>query len=343
MPAEFLNSNTTFAAFSADARLIDPEGFTERPKEPLRAAAFTEALPSPPFPASRLEAVRPALVSTRAHVLPEVTGATFDTSTLSAENAAPVAVAPPAPVVVITPPPAAAAPAAPQDPPVVVNPLSVILLTPPGAGTSGSSTAGSTPAPSAPATPAAPVTTAHGGDRHSPPPENRKSNAPGRRFRSGEMELYREVQKSFDAHDYSRALTSLDAWSQRFPQTDFEYEREFEYIEAFDAAGQPAKVLEVAGTLLNQGLAAALPDPRQALTMVYLASLNLQKIPRPNHAQIVTGQQAAHELLERLPEFFAAGSRPPNTTEAEWRKLRQSLETVANGALAMVQHRRASR
>ena len=340
MPAEYLNSNTTFAAFSADALLLDPEGFTERPKEPLRAAAFTVALPSPSFPASRLEAVRPVLASPRTPVLPEVNGNTFDTSPL-ADAAPPAVAARPTPVVVVTQAAPAPPPSEPQDPPVIVNPLSVIMVTPPGQPNTAGAAAPA--APPAPAAPAAPVTTAHGGDRHSPPPENRKTNAPGRRFRNGELELYREVQKSFDANNFSKALAGLDAWSERFPQTDFQSEREFEYLQAFDATGQPAKVLEVAGTLLNQGLAAALPDARQALTAVYLASLDVQKIPRPNRAQIATGQQAAHELLARLPEFFGTGTRPANTTDAEWRKLRQNLETVANGALAMVQKRRASR
>ena len=339
LPAEYLNSNTTFAAFSADARLIDPDGFAGRPKEPLRAAAFTVALPSPSFPASRLEAVRPVLASPRTPVLPEVTGDTFDTSPLAAADVAPPAPARPAPVVVVTPPAATPAPSEPPDPPVIVNPLSIVVVTPPT-----QPNAAGPPGPSAPSSsaPAPPVTTARGGDRHSAPPDHRKTNPPGRRFHPGEAELYREVQKSFDANNFPKALTSLDTWSERFPQTDYLPEREFEYLQAYDGAGQPSKVLEVAATLLGQGLTATLPDARQALTAVYLASLDLQKIPRPDRVQVATGQQAARELLARLPEFFA-GSRPANTTDAEWRKLRQNLETVANGALAVTQHRHPSR
>src|SRR5206468_513778 len=60
-PQQFLNVNTTYASFTADARVIDPAGFNARPKEPLGAAVFALALPSPAFLASRLEAVRPPL------------------------------------------------------------------------------------------------------------------------------------------------------------------------------------------------------------------------------------------------------------------------------------------
>ncbi len=56
MPAQYVGANLTFAAFQPDAPVIDPAGFDGRPKEPLKATAFTEALPSPAFAASRLDA-----------------------------------------------------------------------------------------------------------------------------------------------------------------------------------------------------------------------------------------------------------------------------------------------
>jgi hypothetical protein len=339
MPVEFLNSNTTFAGFAADTRLIDPDGFTERPKEPLKAAAFALALPSPSFPAARLEATRPLLVSSRTRVQPEVTGATFETATaIASDIPAPPPAAPVPPPAPVTTAAAAAAPA--DQPTLVVNPLSVILLTP--------------PAPAKPAVASAstakanPPAAASGSERnpHRPSPpqkEPSKSTPPGRKFRDGEAALYREVQKNFEANDFWHALASLDAWTARYPATEFEAERQFHYVQAFDGTQQPVKVLEIAGKLLEQGFAGALPDPRQALTVLYLASLDMQKIQRPTHAQVSTGQRAARELLNRLPQFFEAGSRPANTTDAEWRKLRQDLETVANGTLAVAERRRAAR
>src|SRR4029079_2232946 len=38
MPLLYLNAAITWADFPADTRVIDPAGFTERPKEPLAAA-----------------------------------------------------------------------------------------------------------------------------------------------------------------------------------------------------------------------------------------------------------------------------------------------------------------
>jgi hypothetical protein len=76
-PQQFLNVNTTYAAFAQDARVIDPDGFKERPKEALGVAVFALALPSPAFPASRLEAQRPMLRVGYTHVNAVIPGTTF--------------------------------------------------------------------------------------------------------------------------------------------------------------------------------------------------------------------------------------------------------------------------
>jgi len=76
-PQQFLNANTTWAAFRQDARAIDPAGFKDRPKEPLGVAAFALALPSPAFAAARLEAARPVLRAGSTRVVPVLTGVTY--------------------------------------------------------------------------------------------------------------------------------------------------------------------------------------------------------------------------------------------------------------------------
>jgi hypothetical protein len=77
-PLQFLDANTVYAAWVQDARLIDPAGFTGRPKDPLAVARFVLALPSPAFAASRLDAVRPVQRSGGARVTPAKTGVTYD-------------------------------------------------------------------------------------------------------------------------------------------------------------------------------------------------------------------------------------------------------------------------
>jgi hypothetical protein len=55
------NVNATYAGYAPESRDIDPAGFTARPQDPLAAAVYALALPSPSFPAARLDAFRPAL------------------------------------------------------------------------------------------------------------------------------------------------------------------------------------------------------------------------------------------------------------------------------------------
>ena len=109
VPQLFLNASITWAEFVPDARVIDPAGFTARPKEPLAAAAFALALPSPAFLASRLEATRPPLRTGVTRILPMISGVTY-------EDAGTLAQAPPPPP--IQDPPLASAP--PPPPPVVI-------------------------------------------------------------------------------------------------------------------------------------------------------------------------------------------------------------------------------
>ena len=80
-PQQFLNVNTTYANFHQDARVIDPLGFQNRPKDPLSVAYFALALPSPAFPASRLEATRPVLRVGSTRLQAVIPGTTFPDTT----------------------------------------------------------------------------------------------------------------------------------------------------------------------------------------------------------------------------------------------------------------------
>jgi hypothetical protein len=111
-PQQFLNVNTTYANFQQDARAIDPAGFKDRPKEPLGVAVFALALPSPAFPASRLEATRPALRVGAKRVQAVIPGTTFPDT-----NEVPPPAPPPMPPAVVTNPGSDGPPMVSQGPP----------------------------------------------------------------------------------------------------------------------------------------------------------------------------------------------------------------------------------
>ena len=111
-PEQFLNVNTTYANFQQDAHAIDPAGFKDRPKEPLGVAVFALALPSPAFPASRLEATRPVLRVGATRVQAVIPGTTFPET-----NEVPPPAPPPLPPAIITNPASDGPPAVSSGPP----------------------------------------------------------------------------------------------------------------------------------------------------------------------------------------------------------------------------------
>ena len=108
-PRQYLHANTTYATYTGAPVEIDPGGFSARPKEPLAAAVFVQALTSPPFPAARLDAFRPALRAGGARSVSIVSDAAYDRQAAEPQASVPppVASAPPAesPVVVVDAPP----------------------------------------------------------------------------------------------------------------------------------------------------------------------------------------------------------------------------------------------
>ena len=111
VPQLFLNAHTTYARLAAEAREIDPSGFTLRPRDPLSTATFVAAPPSPPLAATRLDARRPVLRAGSTRVTPHLPGVTYE----AGEPMAQPREAAPAQTTVITPPPQA------PPPPIVVT------------------------------------------------------------------------------------------------------------------------------------------------------------------------------------------------------------------------------
>ncbi len=180
MPRLYLIANSTFARWAPYAREIDPAAAAVQPKEPLSAAGFVTALPSPPLPAARLKADRPVLRAGSTRVVPHLAGVSYEEPAqaarpaISAQPAAPAAQAAPEPVipaqpaaqpmVVVTTPPA------PLPPEEIYYPVPVytgiVVVNPPEPGhhkrprPPSQGVRKPAPAPAAPAAPAAPQTPA---------------------------------------------------------------------------------------------------------------------------------------------------------------------------------------
>jgi hypothetical protein len=96
VPTLYLKASSTFARYtSPEALEIDPAGFGEGPKDPLTAAKFLDALPSPRINQDRLEYIRPADREGVIRLSPSLTPS--ERLRLQEQAAPPVSQAPPPP------------------------------------------------------------------------------------------------------------------------------------------------------------------------------------------------------------------------------------------------------
>jgi len=196
---------------------------------------------------------------------------------------------------------------------------------------------GSAPKPQTVAAPTASTNNPHGRGSRSgdAPPVQPRGNE--KRYRSGEAEIVAEAVKDVTANNFAKAVTDLDRWSERYPRTDFEADRMYYYILAYNGVRQSAKLMDKAKELLNS--TASLEDPRQIILALYLTALNAQSVARPTHDQVATGETAARLLLASVQDYFTPQHRPQETSEADWQKARSDLETAAKTTMARSGHR----
>jgi hypothetical protein len=155
---------------------------------------------------------------------------------------------------------------------------------------------------------------------------------------TGEYDIYNEVIKDVTANNFSKALTDLDSWKQKYPDSEYKDERSYFYMSAYNGMNQPGKVLDTAGPLLATDIKSSL-DSKTVLQVLYIAALNAAKISasnspvQPTAEELATGQKAAQELLDYTKSYFASDKKPANVSDADWNKGRTDLETVGRAAL----------
>ncbi|MBZ5620719.1 MAG: FecR family protein [Acidobacteriia bacterium] len=347
-PQQYLSANTTFAAFEQDAAAIDPAGFTARPKDPLKVAAFALALPSPAFLAARLEATRPELRAGSTRVTPMLDGVTFQNT-----RTPPIVVinpTPPPPGVVVTesaPPPPPQTVEVPYPVPVYTG---IVVLNPPDhpdrsrSGQPPLSKAGPpTASVNPPAGPPKPAPLGTGGQRRPSPPQGALPTHEKKFKKPDEHEVATAAIQEVNNRHFGKALTALDTWTKKYPDSDFKADRLYYYVLAYNGIEQPAKVVDTTTQLLSSGVENTLQDPRQMILTLYLTSLSVQKLPYPSHDQFATGQTAARNLLDFVPTYFTVDNRPAGTSPADWTKAQSDLETTARTTLIALAKRSSTR
>lgn len=154
-------------------------------------------------------------------------------------------------------------------------------------------------------------------------------SAPAKTYKPGEYELYNAVIADVGQKNFSKALTDLDTWKQKVPQSDYGNEREVLYVQSYGALKQDDKAIAAAAPLVNQDLDKLFPDPasgpQQVLTVLATVCTSIQQIAATTPDQIATAQKAA-DMLEKYDRA------PQGVPPAAWTQAKTQLQALAKGA-----------
>jgi hypothetical protein len=152
------------------------------------------------------------------------------------------------------------------------------------------------------------------------------AQAPQKKYKDqGEYDAFVAVTKDMAANDPAKALADLDAWRQKYPETDFRSDRDLLYVQAYSAARQPAKAVDAARELVAKGADSA-GSPANAVKLLFTTAVSIQQLPEPAPEQLATGEKAARELL-------TYDKKPEGVTDDAWAQARTQLQSAARGAL----------
>jgi hypothetical protein len=158
-----------------------------------------------------------------------------------------------------------------------------------------------------------------------------------KQLKQGESEVYNDVVKDLEATNFAKAMLDLDAWRQRYPDSDFMNERSALYIQAYAGANQPTKTLDTASELMAKDLNAAFTGSgvqagaAQAtiIRVLYNAVWAISQIANPTPAELATGDRAAHQLMTYDQPL-------PGVSAEKWTEVRNDMREKAKATLLYI-------
>lgn len=149
-------------------------------------------------------------------------------------------------------------------------------------------------------------------------------------WKEGEYPMFDSAQKAVGAKDFAKAISDLDAWKAKFPNSDFKEAGTLLYVQAYAGGKQPGKAIDAAGEVVNRGVDEAFPDPAtgptNALTLLYTVIAAIPQVTDPTADQLATSEKAAKQLIDF--------SRAPQGTPADaWAKAKSELQSQAKATL----------
>jgi hypothetical protein len=175
------------------------------------------------------------------------------------------------------------------------------------------------------------------------------AQAPSRNYKDGEYDIYNAVatdlanaqtaaQQRNDAgasQAYTKAISDLDAWKQKYAESEFKDDRAALYVTAYGGLRQYGKALEAASDAM--AIPNGFGDPKTgAANEVRMLFLAVQALLQGVAAQqnFSPDQLAiADKVSRRLLDF---NRKPEGTPDADWNTAKNQLQTAAKQALLTI-------
>jgi hypothetical protein len=151
----------------------------------------------------------------------------------------------------------------------------------------------------------------------------------GKSMLPGEFDSYNEIVKDINLKNFTKALTDIAAWRQKFPASAYRDEGAALEIQALAETNRPGEALDAVSALMARGLDTVYPGPQGQATVIrllYAATWAISHLPNPSSGQISTGRNAARQLMDYDRQL-------PGVSPSQWEQARADMKAKADGAL----------
>ena len=149
----------------------------------------------------------------------------------------------------------------------------------------------------------------------------------------GEYDAYNAVIIDGTGKNFAKALTDLDTWKQKYPDSWYKNIRATLYIQAYSETKEFGKAVDTAGELMTTDLDTTFSDPKSGpgdvVKVLFTTTVSIQQTTNPTPEQLAIGDKAARKLLDynRKPEGLA---------DDAWATARTQLQAAAKQALLTI-------
>ncbi len=140
-----------------------------------------------------------------------------------------------------------------------------------------------------------------------------------------EFDLYSAVVKDFETKDYKKALSDLDVWNEKYPESDFKDDRQVLYVQTYAGLNEQAKALDAGSGLLAKDPASLFRTEADRIRLLYALVTAVEHVGSPSAEQAATGNEAARQLE-------AINKPPAGMSDADWQKAEKGLKAAARSA-----------